>query len=213
MQRSRSHTLVLAAGLAVAFIGGVLAYRMLGPAPPPEIAGFLWPNPKQLGQFELTDHGKQALDLQRVGGHWTLWYFGYTHCPDVCPTTLAALRGVERELNGSGPAANSDVQYVFVSVDPERDTPEHLAAYVKHFSEAFIGATGSHEQLMELTSQLGVLYVLGERDENGDYLVDHSSSILLTDPQRRLVGVFSAPQEPADIAGRVQAIREIVDAG
>lgn len=206
--------LLAIAGLVAAVVAGAAAYRTLntGAATAPEIEGFLWPNPKQLSEFELRDQHDQPFDLARVSGHWSLWYFGYTHCPDVCPTTLSVLREVERELAAA--LEQNEVQFIFVSVDPARDTQAHLADYVAFFSPSFIGATAAEQQLKTLTSQLGVLYMLGEADDKGSYLVDHTSAILLTDPQGRLVGLFRAPQEAKEVAARVLAIRRaVLDAG
>lgn len=203
---------VIPVGVVIfAFGSGFLAYRAVTPAVPeiPNIDGFLWPNPKRLTEFELNDHRNDSFDLERVTGRWTLWYFGYTSCPDVCPLTLSVLKGVKQELAGDG----DNTQYVFVSVDPARDTLEQLAGYVTYFSDAIIGVTASEAALTKLTSQLGVLFVLDKPDENGGYLVDHTSAILLTDPQARLVGVFQPPQEPKNIALRVLAIQRALQNG
>lgn len=199
-------------GLALigAFGLGFLAYRLL--VPPPAVTagdGLLWPSPRQLGEFQLTDHRGQPFDLARVTGHWTLWYFGYTHCPDVCPQTLGVLREVERLLAEQGDAAMP--QFVFVSVDPRRDTREVLGRYVRYFGDTFIGVTGDLEHTLALAAQLGVFFVHNDPDANGDYTVDHTSAVLLTDPAGRLVGLLREPHLPDTIAHRVSAIRGVVE--
>jgi len=175
----------------------------------PAIQGLLWPNPKQVAPFELTDHHGQAFDLDRLKGRWSFMFFGYTHCPDVCPMTMDTLKRVAGRLEGQ--EAGADTQVVFVSVDPARDTPEHLKNYVEYFNPEFLGATGGAEQLMAMTRQLGIIYDLNDGDGKKDYLVDHSAAVLLTDPQGRLVGVFSAPHRAEDITARFEAMRGFLD--
>lgn len=199
-------------GLALvsAFGLGFVGYRVFAPSPDlATIEGFLWPAPRQLSSFELTDHRGERFDLSRVRGHWTLWYFGYTHCPDVCPQALSVLQALEPTLANDEPAAA--MQYLFVSVDPARDTPERLAQWVGYFSDRLIGAGNADlQQLSALTAQLGVFYLHNKPDENGDYAVDHTSSILLTDPAGRLVGMFPHPHQAGELAQRVAAIREFL---
>lgn len=175
----------------------------------PRVEGFLWPDPRALTPFELVDQDGAPFDLARLQGRWTLLFFGYTYCPDVCPATLAALAEVHSLLVAED--ATRDLQVVFVSVDPQRDTPARLAEYVRYFDPVFIGATGSDEALRGLTRQLGVIAFRGEADADGNYLVDHTAALLLLDDQARLVGLFRAPHQPDDIAGRVRMIRGFVD--
>ena len=173
-----------------------------------DIPGFLWPNPPSLPEFELTDHDSKPFDRQRLEGRWSLFYFGYTFCPDACPLTLTLLSQLERQIEDDAELHRA-LQVVFVSVDPKRDKPV-LADYVKHFSPRFVGATGGPEALTSLTRPLGIVYYLNEPDSNGDYLVDHASSLLLVDPNARLVGVFSAPHEVNDLADRLRRIHAVI---
>ena len=200
---------ILPVALVVAAVAGWAVQRAA--TGPGEIEGFIWPVTESLEAFELRDHKEQPFDLSRIKGRWTLWYFGYTNCPDACPTALTDMRGIEGALRETDEITDDEVQYVFVSVDPERDTTTHLADYVSFFSSALVGATGNDEQLKELSRQLGVLYVLGEPDEQGDYLVDHSTYFFLTDPQARWVGLLR-PQETnaEELATRLLAIRRAV---
>ena len=125
---------------------------------------------------------------------------GFTHCPDVCPSTLYDLQLVHkgvRQDSGNGPPSH---QVLFVSVDPERDTPEKLGEYVSYFDPDFIGVTGSQQQLAPLTRQLGIAYRIEEHEAgSAQYGVDHSASILVTDPEGRLHGVFPAPHDAGTI--------------
>lgn len=196
---------VVAAGL-----GWLAAQIVLSRATvPPDVPGLLWPNPKQLTPFSLHDQRGQAFDLDRLQRRWTFIFFGYTHCPDVCPLTLASLKDVDRWLVERG-APTEDVQYVFISVDPERDTPGRLGEYVAHFDQGFLGVTGSDEELGALTRQLGVIYIRGDPDERGEYSVDHTASLFLVDPQARLIAAFPAPHDAATIAEQLTAIRNFL---
>lgn len=165
-------------------------------------AGFhAYDPPPVLPEFMLTDHTGALFDRMRFTGKWSFVFFGYTHCPDVCPAAMTLFQQLERALGRDAP-----VQYVLVSVDPERDTPAHLGSYVGHFSPAFVGATGPHAELRNLTGPLGVFYARGpERD--GLYEVEHSSAIFLVGPDARLRAVFTAPQDPKTMAAGFERLR------
>ena len=185
--------------LLAAFAGLWLGARLQGNTAPPELAaGIVLAPPKPVQPFTLVDQRGQPFGLGRLKNHWTFMFFGYTHCPDVCPTTLSVLNQALLQLEDE-PEAQQDAQVVFVSVDPQRDTPEQLADYVAYFNEGFIGATGAPDAIAALTRQLGILYVLN--DDGGEYTVDHSASILLMDPAGRLAAVFSGyPHDPRALA-------------
>lgn len=149
--------------------------------------------------FALVDHNGDPFDNDRLKGKWTFLFFGYTHCPDICPTTLSTLNQVTQLLENDD--AGENTQVVFVSVDPDRDSPENLAGYVVYFNPDFVGVTGEAQALAQLTSSLGILHAKVEDPSNPDnYLVDHSGSILLAGPAGELAAVFSAPHDPAALA-------------
>ena len=154
------------------------------------------PEPRVLADFDLVDQEARPFSLDRLRGQWTLLFFGFTHCPDVCPGTLFDLEQVNQALR-EAPGDRRDYQIVFVSVDPERDSPARLAEYVTYFDPDFLGVTGAPEQLAPLALQIGVAYRI-EPHEPGStsYTVDHSASVFLTDPQGRLHGIFPSPHEP-----------------
>jgi protein SCO1/2 len=135
-------------------------------------------------------------------------FFGFTHCPDVCPTTLGVLRDVAAMLAADGEPAP---RIVFVSVDPERDTPARLKSYVEFFDKRFIGLTGAPDKVAAFTGQLGIVYMKAPLPGTGGYTVDHTAAVLLVDPRVRLVGIFSAPHNAADIARRYMQIRHVVE--
>jgi protein SCO1/2 len=143
--------------------------------------------------------GKSA-DPQQLRGHWSLVFFGYTSCPDVCPTTLATLAAVARDP-ASGIADHS-VQVVFVSVDPKRDTPQRLKDYLAAFDARFVGLTGPRAALERLASQVGAGY------EASDSGFDHSTSVFIVDPQGRTAAVLLHPSDPARIIADLASVRQ-----
>lgn len=144
-------------------------------------------------RFTLTRDDGQSITQKSYLGKLVLLYFGYTHCPDICPTTLADLATAIKQL---GPDANQ-VRVLFVSVDPARDTPTVLKNYVNAFGPWFVGATGSQAQLVAITKRYRVAYRLGRPDAHGDYTVYHSSAVFIFDRQgnaRLLTGLTDKPE-------------------
>lgn len=190
----------LAAGLWLA-----LQVRQAPPPPPLAPGTTRLDDPRPLQAFDLVDHHGRPFDLDRLRGQWTFLFFGYTHCPDVCPTTMTTLNAAARrmaELEEAPPAA----QFAFVSVDPERDTPEQLGRFVPYFNKAFLGVTGTRPAIDAFTRQLGIMHMKVDTDSPDGYLVDHSASVLLIDPQARFHALFSAPLDPRVIARDYQQL-------
>lgn len=161
---------------------------------------------RPLGPFTLLDHNNQAFTDQTLKGHWSFMFFGYVHCPDVCPIALKVMQDAWKQMphDPTDPAAP---QMFFVSVDPDRDTPELLKQYVRYFDPRFIGVTGKADEIDKLTGQLGILYGFEDKDAEGNYNVNHSAQFVLIDPQGRLRAVISPPHVPATIASNFQTIR------
>jgi len=159
--------------------------------------------PKQLTAFQLTAHDLKPLNIERLKGKWTLLFFGYTHCPDVCPITLTELAQMAQQLS---PEILSSTQFVFVSVDPQRDSPESLAEYVGYFNESFLAATGSIDALTTFARQLDSKFSL-ETDPVGEPIVNHSSAMLLIDPQARYYARLKAPHYAEEILAQYLALR------
>jgi protein SCO1/2 len=151
---------------------------------------------RALQPFALVDHTGKAFTNEALKGHWSFVFFGYTHCPDVCPTTLSTLNSVATRLRDQA----EPVSYIFISVDPERDTPDKMGRFVSYFNADFIGVTGSTGAISELTRQLGVIAARVENEADAEnYLVDHTASILLIDPDGHFHALFSPPLKVADI--------------
>ena len=178
--------------------------------PPAGLDSVILSEPRPLEPFTLVGHDGKSLTLENIKGHWTLLFFGYTHCPDICPTTLAVLKGVAQKLD-SDPELAASTRTLFVSVDPKRDTPEHLKQYITYFNPAFMAATGSRDEIDNLTMQVGAIYMF-EGDTSGDsYIVNHSATILLIDPQGRLYARFNAPHTPTGITETYRRVRAFHD--
>lgn len=201
--RVSANTLILIAAVAAA-LGLWLGSRTFAPAPTPKLAAaVLYPAPRAVPDFHLTRADGGALTLADWKGRWTVAFFGYTNCPDVCPTTLATFKDVWATLHAAGVA--NRVRFDFVSVDPERDTPEKLSKYVGYFSRDFVAATGTDEELTSLTRALGLVYARVPTG-NGDYTVDHSASAIIIDPSGREAGLFRPPFVAKTIAADLEAL-------
>jgi protein SCO1/2 len=189
---------LIALGVALVLSGAFLAWRHW-PEPAPAL-----PSSGQMSSSTLIDDAVPlpAFALHRTNGtltnadllgHWTLLDFGYTYCPDICPTTLATLKEVKTRLAVNGTTAP---QFVFVSVDPARDSPERLGEFVRFFDPGFIGVTGDDAALAPLVKHLGVSYQRLDAMDKKLYVVDHSAVVYLIDPQGRLKATFSWPHDP-----------------
>lgn len=148
----------------------------------------------------LTNAEGARFDAERLKGRWSLVFFGFTSCPDVCPLTLQVLSAVARDAASGVPAGATQV--VFVTVDPKRDTPARLKAYLAHFDERFIGLTGSRPDLDRFAAELGA-----GSEASGSGAIDHSTSIFVLDPQARLAGVMLRPSDPARIVADLGGLR------
>lgn len=137
----------------------------------------------------VDQHG-QPRDQSLFQGRWSLVFFGYTFCPDICPTTLADMNRVWKQLN---PEVRGKLQLVLVSVDPQRDSVESLQPYLKYFNPEFIGLTGNPQSLPVLATALNGFYARVERGDGAPYLMDHSANLALVDPQGQYRGYIEPP--------------------
>ena len=173
----------------------------------PAIVSGTWLSPtRSLPKFNLVDHDNKPFTLARLKHKWTFLFFGYTHCPDVCPNTLTTLKVMSAELEKTNAKDMSHTQFVFVSVDPKRDSPEKLKSFTQYFNKRFIGVTGPHAELEKLTNSLGILFSVEKNPKNGNYLVDHSAHIILVNPQGHFQAVFPYPQKVRNLISDYKSI-------
>jgi protein SCO1/2 len=151
---------------------------------------FVLPMPNALPDFSLLDQSGELVNAETFRGQWDLVFFGFTNCPDVCPTTLQTLASARRELIDAG--VDELPRIVLVSVDPERDTPELLGQYVDYFGDGNLGVTGELEGVTTLTAALGIYFEKAPTDD-GNYGVDHSAAVLVVNPDGEFSALFSAP--------------------
>nr|CAX83904.1 Electron transport protein SCO1/SenC [uncultured bacterium] len=177
----------------------------------PDLVGVLLPTPRELKPFTLTDHEERAFTLDQLKGQWTFLFFGYTHCPDVCPVSMGALAEVWTLLQSTSNGLKN-VRGVFVSVDPDRDTLPHLKEYVGYFHPDFLGVTGTHETIRGFAKQLGAYYSLPEKKEGSDsseQTISHTSVFFLLDPEGRFAAMFQPQMHmPARVAELFVKIRQ-----
>ncbi|MEW8231807.1 MAG: SCO family protein [Candidatus Thiodiazotropha endolucinida] len=161
-----------------------------------------WANTEELGgEFSLTDHNNNPFELRQLQGKLVLLFFGYTYCPDICPTELANVAAVLNELDDQG----DQVQGLFVSLDPGRDSPEVMRDYVHYFNKGLVGLTGSEDEVAQVARQYRVNYKRHER-EDGGYSIDHSANLYLIDGKGKLTAVVPYGMPPKHILDLVRGL-------
>lgn len=176
--------------VTLAFVGGAffLVKTFQQNNAQPEFAT-VWPSPMPLPEFSMVDQSGQPVGRTDFADKWRLVFFGFTHCPDICPATLQQLSVARRKMVEAGSDA-PDI--VLVTVDPERDSPQIMASYVEHFGDGVSGITGNLDELRKLTSTAGIFF--GKvTNESGGYTVDHSAVVLLINDDAEIHASFSAP--------------------
>ena len=192
---SRIQTTVFILVALIALVVGLTVYRVLDREPQADPtrmldAGIiLLPQSRPVPVLSLTDQDGEAVQTDELQGKWTLLFFGYTFCPDICPATLAELRQLR---SGLPEAVRERLQPVLVSVDPHRDTPEQLGKYLKFFGEGFIGLTGSLGDIQALANGVGIPFIPGDTSRE-NYTVDHSGNLVIIGPDGRQRGFIRAP--------------------
>ena len=164
--------------------------------------------PRLVSNLALIDSDERPFTAKNLIDRWTFIVFGFTSCPDVCPSTLAVLTEF-REVLTREFADAKDVNIILVTVDPERDTPAILKQYVQHFDTHFLGLSGTDANIRNLANQLGASYEITKRDASEGYTVSHSASLYLIDPQARHYATYVAPLEAALIAQRLKVFKQL----
>jgi protein SCO1/2 len=183
-------TLLYALVAAIAVLAGLFVAAYTNQVQQPEHA-LVFSAPRTLADFSLVDHRGGQFGRQQLTGSWNLLFFGFTRCPDVCPTTLQTLAAASRKLDDLPRHLRPSV--IMVTVDPMRDTVEALAAYVPYFDPDFVGVTGDMIQIQTLTREMGVAYAYTPGIGSDDYGVEHTASIFMFNPDGNLVAIFSTP--------------------
>lgn len=201
-----STRLLLLVGIAAAALAaGILAGRQSSAdrAAPALRAATLLPVPRELPDVALRE-GDGEFRVRALAGRWTVVFFGFTHCPDVCPTTLALLAGVNRAFADLPETQRPRV--LFISVDPPRDSPEAATTFARFFDPAFRGASGDDAALDALSRALGAPFHRDPPGADGAYAVDHSGAVFLLDPRARFAAVMTPPLDGAALALDLRAL-------
>lgn len=167
------------------------------------VPGYALPQPLALQSFRLVDQQGHEFTLDDLRNRWTLLFFGYTHCPDVCPTTLAQLRSVTKLLSSHADSVIPAV--VFVSIDPQRDSTAQLKEYSAQFGNDFTGVGGEPRAIDSFAQQFRAKYAISGGTSTA-YLIDHTSSVALINPNAQLHVLFSVPLRPEAVAGEIQRL-------
>lgn len=186
--------LIIAIACAIALALGILLATKLNTPDEPGTA-FVLPSPIALPDFSLLDQHGNAVSAETFQGQWDLVFFGFTHCPDICPTTLQTLAAAKRELAAAGTEPLPRI--VLVSVDPDRDLPAQLGKYVDHFGAGNLGVTGELAEIKKLTKALGI-YFEKQVADGENYGVDHSAAVLVFNPAGEFHALFSGPHVVAN---------------
>lgn len=196
---------------AIALLFGMWSKHNIKPVNEPqqkELAlknGTAFPQPRPINPFELKEASTGgALTNEQLKGHWSLLFFGFTHCAMLCPTTLTTLNQAYKLLEQNNVKVLPNI--LFISIDPHRDSLKRIDTYVKAFNKNFAGATGNKEELDKLTKQLNILYLKVDPNKDDNYQIDHSGTVLLVDPEGHLAALFSPPLEPQILAQDYQSV-------
>ncbi len=205
---TRTHKTVLILVAAIAVILGLTVSRVLnaprqGDAAALADAGIvLLPQSRPQPALELLDENGKRQAVDQLKGRWTLLFFGYTFCPDICPTTLAELRQLRSQLPAE---AQARLQVTMVSVDPARDTPAQLKQYLGFYQAGYTGLTGELAQIQQLASAVSIPFIPGDTSKE-HYTVDHSGNLALIGPDGRQRGFLRAPLDVARLAAQLPVL-------
>jgi len=172
--------------------------------PVPEINGFVLQQPRVLPEFALLDGQARAFARSDFESAWSLLYFGFTYCPDICPTAMVEMAKLKDLLAASRPDVAAE--YYLVSVDPQRDTPERIQEYVTFFDDSFKGLTGDLLEIGKLAQTASVIHVIEPSADGASYEVGHSSTLTLVDPQGNIRAIFKEPLRASALANDIDRV-------
>ncbi|CAK0754196.1 protein SCO1 [Gammaproteobacteria bacterium] len=206
MSRWLQNTLPILAVVALLLIL-TMVQRDESPAPPSVPGATLLDPPRPLAPFYLVDQHGVVIDRARLEGRWTLLFFGYTHCLDLCLATLAALAATQEQLSVTE-AGSEEVQVIFVSIDPARDTSDAIDQYLSRFNSAFVGAVAEPEALAGLANQFGVTWRRGSNHQTGDHHpIEHNRTVFVINPEVQWYASLTPPLEAARLTETIRIIR------
>jgi protein SCO1/2 len=162
----------------------------------------LLPKSRSLPELSLTNQDGQTVAVDQLKDQWSLLFFGYTFCPDICPATLAQLRQLQGQL---APETLAKLRIVLVTVDPNRDTPEQLKKYLDYFDAGFIGLTGEQATLQKLANGVSIPYIPADTSKE-NYTVDHSGNLVIIGPDGKQRGFIRAPINNAKLAAQLPGL-------
>jgi protein SCO1/2 len=186
----------------IALLFGLWSHYNLSEKPPAELAlkvGTAFPSPRKIQPFELKNAPDgSTFNNEQLKGHWSMMFFGFTNCALLCPTTLTALNQFYGNLTADNVATKPEIY--FISIDPERDSLARLQKYVTSFNKNFKGATGTETQLDNMTRDLNILFAKVNLNQDENYQIDHSGTVLVFNPEGHLTALFSPPIDPKALA-------------
>lgn len=194
--------------LCVALMSAVMIFHAMNKpkATPVAVEGTLvFPVARDIKNFTLATANDQKFTLQNFLNHWTLVFFGFTHCASVCPTTLEMMKRAYPALHNEF----SNLQIVLISLDPERDNPEALAAYTRNFHPDFIGVSGKLQELRKMQSNFGIFSAKDNNSPVNNYQLQHTASIMLVNPQGKWAALYQFGMNPQQFT---EAVKKTINA-
>lgn len=188
------------------FLNRVLMPRILSAKEMVNNGAIMFSAPREVSTFNFIDQNGKQFNNSQLEGYWTFVFFGFTHCPDICPTTLALFNQLARNLSET--EFIDATRFMLVTLDPVRDTPEKLKQYVEYFNPAFIGVTGEFLQLRRFATELNVAFQKVVTDhESGEYTIDHGGNVALINPQGYYHGLYKPPLDANKMALTYKSVR------
>ena len=197
--------IIYAGILVIAFLSGILISKTVTTDQNSQyMEGILWPDPPMIKPLQLKNQYGENFTLKNLKDTWSLVFFGFANCPDICPMSLQAMTKAAKALRAET-SSDFALQTVFISVDPERDTLANLTKYASYFSKDLIAVTGTPDELKAVARSFNTLFM--KIDEVGDdYTIEHSSGIFFIDPSGHMASVLTPPHNSLQIAERFQNI-------